>query len=129
MADVLTRASDDTARMDSHEVAAYLLKRLGPTLTAYITNSRSRAMPARWAAPPGEGTHATPSDDKATRLKAAHVVFRSIEDADNDQVARSWLISANPRLGGHTPAEFIREGKFPVVYRAAEAFVSDSYYA
>ena len=127
--DLLTKTSDDTARLDTHEVAAYLLQRLGRTLTAYIANSRSRAMPARWATPPGEPNHAAPSDDKATRLKAAHTVFRLIEDADNDQVARSWLISANPRLGGHTPAEFIRDDKFPDIFQAASAFVGDTYYA
>ncbi|MEE2034362.1 antitoxin Xre/MbcA/ParS toxin-binding domain-containing protein [Rhodococcus chondri] len=127
--DVLTRTCDATARMDTHQVVAYLLERLGRTLTAYIANSRSRAMPARWATPPGEKTHATPSDDKVTRLKAAHAVFRLIEDAENDQVARGWLISANPRLGGHTPAEFIRDNKIPDVYRAAAAFVEDNYYA
>jgi hypothetical protein len=129
MSDLLTRAFDDTARMDTPEVVAYLLKRLGPTLTAYIADSRSRAMPARWAAPLGDRTHATPSDAKARRLKAAHTVFRSIEDGENDQVARSWLISANPRLDGLTPAQLIREERFPSVYRAAEAFVSDTYYA
>lgn len=125
--DVLTRTCNDAARMDAHQVAAYLLERLGRTLTAYIANSRSRSMPARWATPPGEATHATPSDDKVTRLKAAHAVFRLIEDEENDQVARGWLISANPRLGGHTPAEYLRENKIPDVYRAAAAFVEDSY--
>jgi|SRR5690625_87677 len=129
MTDVLVKAADDTARMEFHEVAAYLLERLGRTLTAYIAGSKSRAMPARWAAPPGDSTHAEPSDDKARRLKAAHAVFRSIEEAENDQVARSWLISANPRLDGVTPADLLREEDFAVVYRAAEAFITDTYYS
>jgi len=129
MSDVLVKAAEDTARMDTHEVVAYLLIRLGPTLTAYIAGSRSRAMPARWAAPPSDSAHAKPSDEKARRLKAAHAVFRSIEDAENDQVARSWLISANPRLDGVTPAELVREDKFPAVYRAANAFITDTYHS
>lgn len=129
MADVLVKAANDTARMDTHEVAAYLLARLGRTLTAYIAGSKSRAMPARWAAAPGDALHAVPSDEKATRLKAAHAVFRSIEDADNDQVARSWLISANPRLDGLTPAQLVREDQFPAVFRAAEAFIADTYHS
>lgn len=127
--DLLTKSSEDTARMETHQVVAYLLERLGRTLTAYIANSRSRAMPARWATPPGGLNHAVPADDKATRLKAAHALFRSIEDAENDQVARNWLISANPRLGGHTPAELLREDQFPSVFEAAAAFVGDTYYA
>ncbi|MEB3068831.1 hypothetical protein [[Mycobacterium] vasticus] len=129
MSDLLVKAADDTARMDTHEVAAYLLARLGPTLTAYIAASKSRAMPARWAAPPGDRAHAEPSDEKARRLKAAHAVFRSIEDAENDQVARSWLISANPRLDGVTPAALVREDEFSAVYRAADAFITDTYFS
>ncbi len=129
MSDLLVKAANDTARLDTHEVVAYLLARLGRTLTAYIAGSKSRAMPARWAAPPGDSTHAEPSIEKARRLKAAHAVFRSIEDAENDQVARSWLISANPRLDGITPAELVRNDKFPAVYRAADAFITDTYHS
>lgn len=129
MSDLLVKAGDDTARMDTHEVVAYLLRRLGPTLTAYIAGSKSRAMPARWAAPPGDSMHAEPSDDKARRLKATHTVFLLIEDAENDQVARSWLISANPRLDGVTPVELLRDDKAPAVFRAADAFITDTYYA
>lgn len=129
MADLLVKAANDTARMDTHEVVAYLLARLGRTLTAYIAGSKSRAMPARWAAPPDDPTHAKPSDEKARRLTAAHAVFRSIEDAENDQVARNWLISANPRLDGLTPAQLVREDRIPEVYRAVEAFITDTYHA
>jgi hypothetical protein len=70
-------------------VVAYLLARLGRTLTAFIAGSESRAMPARWAAPPGDSAHSEPSIEEARRLKAAHAVFRSLEDAENDQVERT----------------------------------------
>lgn len=127
--ELLTKTSEATARMETHEVVGYLLERLGRTLTAYIANSRSRSMPARWATPAGEPNHASPSDDKATRLKAAHSLFRSIESEESDQVARNWLISANPRLGGHTPADLLRDDRFPEVFAAATAFMTDNYYA
>jgi len=129
MSDLLVKAGDDTARMDTHEVVAYLLARLGRTLTAYIAGSRSRAMPARWAAPPGDSAHAEPSIERARRLKAAHTVFVLIEDAENDQVARNWLVSANPRLDGITPAQLLREDQFPAVFRAADAFITDTYHS
>jgi Protein of unknown function (DUF2384) len=129
MSDLLVKAGDDTARMDTHEVVAYLLARLGRTLTAYIACSRSRAMPARWAAPPGDSAHAEPSIEKARRLKAAHTVFLLIEDAESDQVARNWLVSANPRLDGITPAQLLREDQFPAVFRAADAFITDTYHS
>ena len=117
MSDLLIKAGDDTARMDTHEVAAYLLARLGPTL------------PARWATPPGERNHAEPSIEKARRLTATHTVFWLIEEAENDQVARNWLISANPRLDGITPAQLLREDQFGAVFRAADAFITDTYHA
>ncbi len=86
-------------------------------------------MPARWAAPPGDSAHTEPSTEKARRLQAAHTVFLLIEDAESDQVARNWLISANPRLDGVMPAELIRDDDIPAVYRAADAFVTDTYYS
>lgn len=129
MADLLVKAAEDTARMDTHEVVAYLLERLGPTNIAYMALSKSRAMPARWASAPGDVSHAKPSEEKTRRLKAAHAVFRLIEDAENDQVARNWMLSANPRLDGLTPAQLLREDRIPEVFRAAEAFVADSYYS
>ncbi|MCC9185328.1 antitoxin Xre/MbcA/ParS toxin-binding domain-containing protein [Mycolicibacterium mageritense] len=52
-----------------------------------------------------------------------------IENAENDQVARSWLLSANPRLDGITPAQLLREDNAPAVFRAADAFTADTYYA
>lgn len=129
MADLLVKAADDTARMDTHQVVAYLLERLGRTTVAYLAGSKSRAMPARWAAAPTDPGHAKPSEEKTRRLKAAHTVFRSIEDAENDQVARNWLLSANPRLDGLTPAQSVRDDHIPAVFRAAEAFVADTYYS
>jgi hypothetical protein len=129
MSDLLVKAGDDTARLDTHEVVAYLLARLGPTLTAYIAGSKSRSMPARWAAPPGDSAHVEPSPEKARRLQAAHTVFLLIENAENDQVARNWLVSANPRLDGITAAELVRNDNFPAVFRAADAFVTDTYYS
>jgi hypothetical protein len=108
---------------DIYEKVTYLLSQLGRTSVAYVAGARSRAMPARWAAPPDEKSHADPSIDESRRLEAAYAIFRSIEDADNDQVAARWLLAANPRLDGATPVELIRNDHGPAVYRAAEAFI------
>lgn len=86
-------------------------------------------MPPKWAIPPTESGHAVPSDDKARRLKAAHVAFTTVENIDNDQVARSWLISANPRFDGATPADLLRADEMGAVFTAVKAFVDDDYYA
>lgn len=127
--DTLTRNHTGTTKMPIHEVVRYLLDRLGPTLVAYIAGARSRAMPAKWATPPGQPGHVPPSDDKARRLKAAHTAFTTIEDADNDQVARSWLISANPRFDGATPADLLHNDEIGSVFAAVKAFVDDDSYA
>lgn len=127
--DTLARNHTDTTRMPIHEVVQYLLDRLGPTLVAYMADTRSRAMPPKWAKAPTEPEHATPSDGKARRIRMAHTVFTTIADADDDQVARSWLISANPRFTGATPADLIRNDEAGTVYAAAEAFAKDDYYA
>jgi hypothetical protein len=119
----------DTSSLNAHEVVAYLLARLGRTAIAYIARSRSRAMPALWAAHSADAAGAEPSVGAARRLKATCDIFKSIEVGENAQIARSWLLSANPRLGGATPIELIRNDDYPAVRRAAEAFVRDAYYA
>jgi hypothetical protein len=129
MSERLAKAVDDGVRLDIHEVVAYLLDRLGRSSVAYIAGSRSRAMPARWAAPPGDSADAEPSHGEARRLKAAYSALRSIEAAENDLVARSWLLSANPRLGGATPIELIRNNDYPAVSRAVEAFINDTFHS
>lgn len=110
----------------TNEMSAYLLDRLGRTAVAYIARSRSRTLPNRWAAPPGDSAHAKPSSEEARRLKIAYEIFRSIEDFDGDQVARSWLLSANSRLDSETPVALIRRDDYPPVHRAAKAFITDS---
>lgn len=110
----------------THEMSAYLLDRLGRTAVAYIARSRSRALPNRWAAPSGDSAHAKPSIAETQRLELAYRIFRSIEDSDGDQVARSWLLSTNPRLDGETPVALIRRDDYAPVDRAAQAFITDS---
>ncbi|MBD0862889.1 DUF2384 domain-containing protein [Gordonia sp. zg691] len=106
----------------------YLRDRLGRTLTAYIADTRNRTMPEQWASPPRRD-RAQPGEENSARLQATYIVLAMIEAAENDDVARSWLISANPRLDGHSPAEFIRIGRIPAVISAATSFVNDEYYA
>ncbi|CAM4001708.1 hypothetical protein TSST111916_17770 [Tsukamurella strandjordii] len=121
----LTTASNETARLSSYQVARYLLDYLGPTLTAYIANVRSRALPGRWALEPTQPGAAEPSNEQARRLRTAHTLLLAIEQNDGDQTAPNWLISANPRLDDRTPAALIREDHAPAVLRAAEAFIAD----
>lgn len=127
--DALARHHTDTTRMPIHEVVQYLLDRLGPTLVAYMADTRSRSMPPKWAKPPTNPGHATPSDAKTQRITLAHTLFTTIADTDDEYVARSWLISANPRLDGATPADLVRGNDAKAAYAAADAFANDYYYA
>jgi hypothetical protein len=129
MSDRLAGANDDRGRLEIHEVVTILLDRLGRSSVAYIAGSRSRSLPGRWATPPDDSSHAEPSDDQAHRLQAAHSILRSIGDAESDSVAQGWLLAANPRLGGIAPIELIRDDDHSAVFRAAEAFVNDTYHS
>lgn len=126
MNDLLTRAHGDTMRLPLHQLVGELNKNLGTTLVAFIANVRSRQLPGRWAIPPGEPGHTEPRDETKQRLQLAYQAFRAIEDDESEHVARQWLIGANPRFGGHTPAERIRENAAVDVYGALEAFLDDT---
>lgn len=126
MNDLLTRAHSDTMRLPIYELVRILNKNLGTTLVAFMADVRSRQLPARWAAAPGEKNHADPRDDVKQRLQLAYQAFHLIEDAENEYVARQWLIGANPRFGGQTPAERIRAGEAGEVYGALQAFLDDT---
>lgn len=126
MNDILTRAHSDTMRLPIYELVRVLNKNLGTTLVAFMADVRSRQLPSRWAAAPGEKNHADPRDDVKHRLQLAYQAFHLIEEAESEYVARQWLIGANPRFGGQTPAERIRAGNAGEVYGALQAFLDDT---
>ncbi len=125
MSDLITAAHNDTMRLPTHKLVQALNENLGTTLVAYMANVRSRQLPKRWATEPTEPMHTEPRDEAKQRLQLAHQVFRLLEEDGNEYVARQWLIGANPRFGGQTPAERIREFDAPAVYGALYAFIED----
>lgn len=129
MADFTHQPAGETRKLPIHEVVHQLLDCLGPTLVSYMAGSRSRSTPRRWATPPTEPGHAKPAADKIQQIVLAHTVFTAIADSTDEHVARSWLISANPRFDRGTPADLIRSNAAEIVYAAAAAFVNDEYYA
>lgn len=113
-------------RLPLHELVADLNKNLGTTLVAFMANVRSRQLPGRWATPPGTPGHTEPRDDAKQRLLLAHQVFHALESEENEHVARQWLIGANPRFGGESPAARIREYAAVEVFGALDAFLDDT---
>lgn len=126
MSDVITSAHHDTIRLPLHQLVADLNRNLGPTLVAFIAGVSSRQLPARWASEPGDPRHVEPRDEAKQRLQLAHTAFHAIDEQESEHVARQWLIGANPRFGGHTPAERIREWDAVGVHGALRAFLDDS---
>ncbi len=126
MADQSARFHAATMRLPLHQLVRELNGCLGTTLVAFIANVRGRQMPARWATDPADPGHAEPRDDAKQRLQLAHQVYRSIEANEDEHVARQWLIGANPRFNGQTPAERIREFNAGSVLGALHAFIEDT---
>lgn len=125
MNDLLTGAHTATAKLPTYLLVRELNRDLGMTLVAYLANVRSRQLPVRWATDPEDPSHVEPRTPVKQRLQLVHNVLRALEQSDNEHTARQWLVGANPRLSGLTPADRIREFDGPAVFAAAEAFIED----
>lgn len=117
--DLLTGGHAETTRMNIHELTRQLNSHLGPTLVATLAGVRDRKLPHKWAKEDGP----EPRDEARAKLLAAHRIWRLVSEAENDSVARSWFIGANPRLEETAPVMMLREGKIQDVIFAAQAFV------
>lgn len=126
MNDLLTGTNTATAKLPTYMMVRELNRELGMTLVAYLADVRSRQLPTKWAADPENPHHVEPRTPVKQRLQLAHNVFRAMERADNEHTARQWLVGANPRLSGETPADRIRAFDAPAVFAAAEAFIEDT---
>ena len=116
----------DTVRLPMRQIVAELIDAAGPTLVAYMADVASRQMPARWASDPDDPRHVVPRDEAKQRLMLAHQAFSTIAVHEGDHVARQWLIGANPRFSGETPASRIRSFDAANVYGAMQAFIDDT---
>lgn len=80
-----------------------LVAQLGPTLTAALSGSHTPDV--------------TDPDDP--RIAFAWKIFQMIEAVDGADVARAWIIGANPMLGDESVVSAIREQRFKDVEAAA----------
>ncbi|MFF0489299.1 hypothetical protein ACFYTQ_09765 [Nocardia sp. NPDC004068] len=112
----------ETSRLPPAELARQLVQQLGPTLVALIAGVRDRKLPHKWAQIGGP----RPRDAALARLQVAHRCWILLADNESPDVARSWFIGANPRLGEESPAVAIREDRFADVIAAAVTFVEGS---
>jgi hypothetical protein len=106
----ISRAADATARLETHQVAKYLMDHLGSTLTVAMVNGLSGDMACRWAIAPGELNHSAPRAGEACRLRAAHTVAVAIGNEYGGEIPRVWFLAGNLRLRTLPPADLIRQG-------------------
>ncbi|MGE2835452.1 hypothetical protein [Mycobacterium sp. SMC-4] len=120
--DIDTKIGEETLKMDTHELVRQLNSHLGPTLVALLAGVRDKKLPHKWAKADGP----TPRDEALARLIMAHRVWAKVSTAENDSIARTWFIGANPRLGEVSPALRLREGELSAVWDAAVAFADST---
>lgn len=97
---------------------------LGPTLVSTLAGSKDTRAATAWEELDGP----RPNDEQMKRLQCAVTVWRTVSDAEGDQVARLWFVGANPFLrDGDTVIAAIREDRFDEVASAAQALVNDSF--
>lgn len=112
----------DTVR----EKAMYLLKTVGPRITAASLGLSDTRQLKRWAA----DEHAEPREQNvATRLDALYWVVRAIVGPYSAPVAARFLRSANPQLDDEAPLIVLRSAEDPEAIRrvlaSTRAFLED----
>ncbi|MER7447543.1 hypothetical protein [Microbacterium sp. NPDC097977] len=107
----------------SADLVQYLNEALGPTLVSTLAGSKETQIALAWAQEHG----ARPDAAALSRLEVAGSVWRTVREAEGDDVARAWFIGGNPWLRDDTAITAIREGRFEEVIAAAQALVDDSF--
>jgi hypothetical protein len=98
-------------------IAQSLQETLGQRLAAYAIGIKDPKAIGQYA----HGRQ--PRTDTERRLRALFMVTRLLLDVDGADVARAWMIGANPQLEDRAPIEVLHEDDVRAVLRAAQAFV------
>lgn len=109
-------------RMDIHEIVRQLTSRLGPVTVAALANVNDQKLPQEWSTDDGS----QPSEESRQRLMLAYRIWTELSQSENDNTASNWFIGPNPRLGGKSPAESLRNGRLKEVADAADAFLEST---
>jgi hypothetical protein len=106
-----------------NEIIRQLNAELGPTLVSAVAGSRDPDAYRKVCT--SVGHFLTP--EMIRRLRFAYVAWVAVAAAEGDDVARIWFIGSNPLLGGDTPIDAIREGRFRETETAVAAFVHSGF--
>lgn len=100
----------------------YLNSKIGPTLVAASIGMRDRSAVA------GVSTSLEEilSVEQKLRLDALLEVWITVANSEGDDIARAWLIGANPWLSDESAVTALREDRFKQVTVAARAMIEDT---
>lgn len=104
------------------EKVAYLNSKLGPTLVAASIGVRERKAISEIS----ENLEEILTVEHKLRLDALLEVWSTVSSAEGDDIARAWMIGANPWLNEETAVTALREDRFHQVTVAAKAMVEDT---
>jgi hypothetical protein len=83
----------------------------------------SPATSLRRSSDAGRWVRTNPHDDARERLRALYRVVLILQETEQPDTIRAWLVGANPQLDDQAPVELLRNDKFVPAYKAAENFV------
>jgi hypothetical protein len=120
----LDEVSAEAARLPIPEIASFLRKHLGGSMTAYISGVNDPTMVGRWIA-----GRSKPRPQPQSRLRESYQAARLLVNAYGDETARAWFSGSNAQLDDQAPAYVLRKARswedLRLIVPAARAFVGD----
>lgn len=96
--------------------AGYLVYLLGPTIVAALCNEPDRLLVNDW--PEDDGP--IPGRAAVRRLEWALWALEHVRSVHGSDAAKTWFITENLTLGGHTPVRVVREGRYTALKAAVD---------
>jgi hypothetical protein len=118
--DLMERAHRQSIITPINEIAAYLLKLLSRSVTAYIAGVKEGRTVTRWA----NDEISDVRYESEQRLRTTYEIAQLIGGYYSPQAAKAWFMGYNSRLGQITPADAIHDGKLREALSAAQAFIA-----
>lgn len=106
-------------QMDIESVAKGLMTVLGPALVGALTGTSDRSVLGQWTRPFGDEPGAAATE----RLRHAMVLWQRLSAAEDDDMARTWILATHPLLGGTTAVAALRADRFDQLDAAVSTFL------
>ncbi len=108
------------ADLDISEVTRRLNVALGETLVAVLAGAEA----SKLASGRAQAGRPQPGAASAKRFRFCYEQWKTVADAEGDDLARAWFIRGNPWLGDDTPVNATRNDKCDEVSMAVHALIS-----